>query len=148
MPNDMSGLEALVVDDDADIREVLADFLRQRGLTVATAADGRAAVAALERSAGRYTLVLTDINMPGADGFEVLKAARAVNASAYVVIITVYASIDSAVRAVRMGACDSLAKPFSLGQIDVLLASIGQRLALERENRALTARAVTPAASS
>ncbi len=148
MPNDMSGLEALVVDDDADIREVLADFLRQRGLTVATAADGRAAVAALERSGGRYTLVLTDINMPGADGFEVLKAARAVNASAYVVIITGYASIDSAVRAVRMGACDYLAKPFSLGQIDVLLASIGQRLALERENRALTARAVTPAASS
>lgn len=148
MPNDLSGLEAMVADDDAEIRELLADFLRERGLSVATAADGRAAVAALERSGGRYGVVFTDINMPGADGFDVLRAARAVNSSAYVVIITGYASLDSAVRAVRLGAYDYLAKPFSLGQIDVLLSGIGQRLALERENRALAARVAAPSASS
>jgi two-component system response regulator AtoC len=142
MPTDVfHGLEALVVDDEADVRELVAEYLRGRGLQTATAHDGRAAVAALERSGGRYTLVLTDINMPGADGLEVLRAARAANASAYVVIITGYASLDSAIQAVRLGAHDYLTKPFSLGQIDVILQKIADRLGLEKENRELTARA-------
>lgn len=135
------GFEALVVDDEPDIRELLAEYLRGRGLTVATAHDGRAAVGALERSAGRYGLVLSDINMPGADGMAVLRAARAVNSSAYVVIVTGYASLDSAIQAVRLGAHDYLTKPFSLGQIDVILQKIGDHVSLERENRELTTRA-------
>jgi len=142
MPDKIAlSFEALVVDDEPDIRELLSEYLRSRGLTTATAKDGRAAIAALERSAGRYGLVLTDINMPGADGFEVLRAARAVNASAYVVIITGYASLDSAIQAVRLGAHDYITKPFSLGQIDVILGQISDRVALERENRELTSRA-------
>jgi DNA-binding NtrC family response regulator len=142
MPTDIfHGLEALVVDDEADVRELVAEYLRERGLQTATAQDGRAAVAALERSGGRYMLVLTDINMPGADGLEVLRAARAANASAYVVIITGYASLDSAIQAVRLGAHDYLTKPFALGQIDVILQKIADRVALEKENRELTARA-------
>jgi len=143
MPTDtLTGFEALVVDDEPEIRELLGEYLRGRGLTVATAHDGRAAVAALERSAGRYGLVLTDINMPGADGLAVLRAARAVNASAYVVIITGYASLDSAIQAVQLGAHDYLAKPFSLGQIGVILQKIGDRVSLERENRELTTRSI------
>jgi DNA-binding NtrC family response regulator len=136
----LRGFEAMVVDDEPDIRELLAEHLRGRGLSVATAQDGRAAVAALERSAGRYGLVLTDINMPGADGLAVLRAARAVNASAYVVIVTGYASLDSAIQAVRLGAHDYLTKPFSLGQIDVILQKISDHVSLERENRELTTR--------
>jgi len=142
MPTDIfHGLEALVVDDEADVRELVAEYLRERGLQTATAHDGRAAVAALERSGGRFMLVLTDINMPGADGLEVLRAARAGNASTYVVIITGYASLDCAIQAVRLGAHDYLTKPFALGQIDVILQKIADRVALEKENRELTARA-------
>src|SRR5687768_5921889 len=112
VPHDeLTGLYVLVADDDPDIRDVLVEHFRQRGLNVATAQDGRAAVAALERSAGRFALVLTDIAMPGADGFEVLRAARAANPSSYVVIITGYASLDTAVEAVRLGAQDYIAKP-------------------------------------
>jgi DNA-binding NtrC family response regulator len=85
--------------------------------------------------------VLTDISMPGADGFEVLRAARSANPSAFVVIMTGYASLDSAIQAVRLGAHDYLTKPFTLGQIDVILRNIGQRVALECENRDLAARA-------
>jgi DNA-binding NtrC family response regulator len=140
--------EALVVDDEEDIRELLSEYLRARGLTTATAKDGRAAIAALERSAGRYGLVLTDINMPGADGFEVLRAARAANASAYVVIMTGYASLDSAIQAVQLGAHDYITKPFSLGQIDIILGKISDRVALERENRELTSRAPAGGVSS
>jgi CheY-like chemotaxis protein len=133
-------LEVLLVDDELSTRELLEQFCRSRNLPVTTASDGRAAITALERSPSRFRLILTDINMPGADGFEVLKTARTGNKSCYVVMITGYATLDSALRAVREGAYDYLAKPFSLGQLDVLLARIKDRIALERENRDLRRR--------
>lgn len=142
--DELSGLEVLVVDDDPDVRDLLVEHCRARGLTVATAQDGRAALVALERSNGRFGLVLTDVAMPGADGFSVLRAARAANASAYVVIITGYASLDSAIEAVRLGAHDYLTKPFSLGQIDIILHKLADRFALERENRQLARRSAPP----
>ena len=67
-----------------------------------------------------------------------LDAARKANASCYVIMITGYATIDSAVRAVQAGAYDFLAKPFALGQLEILLARIRDRMALESENRELT----------
>jgi DNA-binding NtrC family response regulator len=70
-------------------------------------------------------------------GFAVLDAARRAHASCYVVIITGYASIDVAVQAVRAGAYDLLAKPFALAQLELVLARIKDRMALESENRQL-----------
>jgi DNA-binding NtrC family response regulator len=113
--------EVLVVDDDPDIRDLLAEFFRSRDLVCATASDGRAATKALEQSDGRYGLVLTDIAMPGADGFAVLAAARISNAHAYVVIVTGYAALETAIQAVRAGAQDYLTKPFALSQLDVVV---------------------------
>jgi CheY-like chemotaxis protein len=133
-------LEVLLVDDELSTRELLEQFCRSRNLPVTTASDGRAAITALERSPQRFTVVLTDINMPGADGFEVLKTARAGNRGCYVVMITGYATLDTALRAVREGAYDYLAKPFSLGQLDVMVARIKDRIALERENSDLRRR--------
>jgi DNA-binding NtrC family response regulator len=133
-------LEVLLVDDELSTRELLEQFCRSRQLTVTTAHDGRAAITAIERAPSRFSIVLTDVHMPGADGFEVLKAAKKVNRGCYVVMITGYASLDSALRAVREGAYDYLAKPFSLGQLDVMLARIRDRMALERENRDLRRR--------
>jgi len=135
-PGAAHDFEVLVVDDDASIREVLADFFGDRGLTIATAADGRAAMDALRRSGGRYGLVLTDVAMPGADGFAVLEAARAANPAAYVVMITGYASLETAISAVRAGAQDYLTKPFSLGQLDVMVRRASARLALDVDHRA------------
>lgn len=133
-------LEVLLVDDELSTREILEQFCRSRSLAVTVAPDGRAAMTALERNPTRFTIILTDINMPGADGFEVLKAAKSVNRDCYVVMITGYATLDSALRAVREGAYDYLAKPFSLGQLDVMLARIKDRIGLERENRDLRRR--------
>lgn len=130
-------LEVLVVDDEPDIRELLVEHFRARGHRVAAAADGRAAMTAIDRAPAQYTLIVTDLHLPGADGLEVLQAARTANPSCYVVIVTGYASLDSAVQAVRLGAYDYLTKPFSLGQIDVILSRLHDRLALERENRRL-----------
>jgi two-component system NtrC family response regulator len=132
--------EILVIDDEPEIRELLTEHLRTRGYRTATAGDGLAAVSLIQRSGGQFGLILTDLSLPGLDGLAVLKAARAASPSAQVVIITGYASLDSAIAAVRLGAYDYLTKPFSLGQIDVLLARVEDRLALEAENRALLRR--------
>ncbi len=132
-----STTEVLVVDDDPDIRELLVEHLRSRGFRVAAAADGRAAIAAVERSPGHFGLILTDLQLPGADGLAVLRAAKLLNPRCHVVIITGYASLDSAIEAVRSGAYDYLTKPFSLGQLDVIISRIRDRQALELENRQL-----------
>ena len=131
--------EVLVVDDDPDIRDLLAEFFRSRDLVCATAHDGRAATKALEQSRGRFGLVLTDIAMPGADGFAVLAAARIANPHCYVVIVTGYAALDTAIQAVRAGAQDYLTKPFALGQLDVLVNRAAAWLATRR-NAARTTR--------
>jgi DNA-binding NtrC family response regulator len=138
MPSELfARTEALVVDDDEAVREVIVSYLSKQGMAVTGATDGRAAITALERSNGRFKLVVTDLSLPGADGLAVLRAARQANASSYVVIVTGYASLDSAISAVRLGAYDYLTKPFSLGQLDVILRRIGDRESLERENREL-----------
>lgn len=136
-PAPFRSTEALVVDDDEAVREVIASYFTKLGMSVTGAHDGRSAVAALERSNGRFKLVVTDLSLPGADGLAVLKAARHANPTSYVVIVTGYASLDSAIAAVRLGAYDYLTKPFSLGQLDVILHRIADREALERENREL-----------
>lgn len=133
-------LEALIVDDDVEVRELLAEHVRSRGLKVGTASDGRAAIEAIKRSPGQFGLILCDLHLPRAGGLEVLQAARAANASCSVVIITGYASLDSAIQAVRLGAYDYVTKPFSLGQIDVILRRVQDRNALELENRRLLQR--------
>jgi len=98
------------------------------------------AIAEIERHAARYSLVVTDLQLPGVDGLGVLGAARSANPSAAVIIVTGYASLDSAVQAVRLGAYDYLTKPFSLGQLDVIIQRVSDRNALEAENRQLARR--------
>ena len=127
--------EVMVVDDDEAIRELIVSYFNGLGMLVTGAQDGRAAIATLQRSHGRFGLVVTDLNLPGADGFAVLQAARHANPHCYVVIVTGYASLDSAIHAVRVGAYDYLTKPFSMGQLDVVLARITDRMSLEGKHR-------------
>lgn len=130
----------LVVEDDPDVRDLLVEHFKDRGFDVAATGDGRAAVTAVTREPSRYTLIFTDLNLPGADGLAVLEAARSANPAIRVVIITGYASLDSAIQAVRLGAFDYLTKPFSIGQIDLVLQRAAQSEALELENRQLARR--------
>jgi DNA-binding NtrC family response regulator len=132
-----AGFDVLIVDDDQDVRELLVEYFRERGYGVVSAADGRAALAEIGRAPSRYGLVVTDLQLPGVDGLGVLQAVREANPSAYVIIITGYASLDSAIQAVRLGAYDYLTKPFSVGQIEVILQRLTDRRSLEAENRQL-----------
>jgi DNA-binding NtrC family response regulator len=126
-------LEVLVVDDDQAICELLAGYFRELRVPCATCRDGRAAIAALERSAGRYGLVITDIGMPGADGFAVLEAALAANPDAAVVLMTGAPSPETSIRAMRSGAYDYLPKPFALAAVAAVVAKVQVRLASRRE---------------
>jgi DNA-binding NtrC family response regulator len=128
----------LIVEDESDIRELLSEYFRARNFDVASAADGRAALLAIEREPERFSLIITDLHLPGVDGLAVLRAARAANPGVYVVIVTGFASLDSAIQAVRLGAYDYLTKPFSLGQIDVVLQRIHDIQVLHAENKRLT----------
>jgi len=127
--------EVLIVDDDAGIRDLIADYFSEHGFQVTRAADGRAAVADIQRHPTRFGLVVTDLCLPDVDGFGVLFEARRANPRCYVVIVTGYASLDSAIQAVRSGAYDYLPKPFALGQLDVILKRIGDHASLERAAR-------------
>ena len=135
--------DVLVVDDDPGVRELLAEFLRRMQLKVASASNGRAAITAIEREPDRYWLVLSDLDMPGANGLDVLSAVKAINPALHVVIISGYGSLDMAVNAVRLGAFDYLSKPFTLGEIEMLIHRLGQRLELERGQRRLRGHAGT-----
>lgn len=125
------------MDDDAEIRELLGEYCRTLGLLVTSAHDGRAAIDAVRRAPGQFGIVITDLHMPGADGFAVLQAVREVSPACYVVMISGYGTIDGAVRAVREGAYDYLTKPFTVGQLEVTLGRIRDRMGLEREREAL-----------
>jgi DNA-binding NtrC family response regulator len=131
----------LIVDDEQDVRDLLVEYFRDRSLDVTALSDGLAAIDEIEKNAERYSLIVSDLQLPGMDGLAVLRAARAASPSAVVIIVTGYASLDSAVQAVRLGAYDYLTKPFSLGQIDVIVQRVFERQALEAENRHLARKA-------
>lgn len=113
MKNDVNRI--LVADDDAVIREGLRRVLTGAGYEVETVSNGRAALERLEQD--RYKLLVTDLKMPGMSGLEVLQSIRICQPELPVVLITGYAAIDNAVEAMKNGATDYLAKPFSNDEI-------------------------------
>jgi DNA-binding NtrC family response regulator len=118
------GIQVLVVDDSAPVRNLLINYFTKQGMAATAIEDGRSAIQMLERSPGRFNLVITDLNMPGADGFAVLMEAKRATPDCAVVIVTGYATLDSAIQAVRVGAYDFLPKPFSLADVDRLLMRV------------------------
>jgi len=122
----------LVVDDDADQRASLKDDLEHEGFAVELAAGGRAGLERVRR--GGIDLVVSDIKMPDLDGLDLLSEVRAVDPSLCVIIITGFGSIDTAIRAVKLGAYDYLPKPFETDHLLLLIdRALGER-ALRSEN--------------
>ena len=105
----------LVADDEAAIRESLAGVLRDEGHAVFEVADGEAALKIIE--AVEFDLVIADLRMPGASGIDVLRRIRVVAPQSFVVLVTAYASIESAVEALRQGAQDYIVKPLILADV-------------------------------
>lgn len=130
-------LQVLIVDDDDSLRKVLTDIVAAAGHRVHSSSDGGEAVKLIRRQP--FDLVITDLMMPGADGIEVLRAARRNQPEALVIIITGHASLQTAIEAVREGAYDYIRKPFKLEEIELASKNAGERIRLLRENKRLLA---------
>jgi two-component system response regulator PilR (NtrC family) len=113
----------LVADDEPGVRESLAEVLRDAGYLVQTAADGTAALNALDER--EFGVVVTDLRMPGADGLAVLKRARDAAPQTLVLVMTAHGTVDTAVEALRAGAADYVLKPVLF---DDLLAKVTRLL--------------------
>jgi two-component system response regulator PilR (NtrC family) len=122
----------LVVDDERSMRELLAIVLKREGYDVVLADCGRAAVAALER--GPFDLLISDIKMPDMSGVEVLRAAKQIDADILGIMMTAFASTESAIEAMRLGACDYLSKPFDIDLLKMKVREKVEARHLKHEN--------------
>jgi signal transduction histidine kinase/DNA-binding response OmpR family regulator len=102
----------LVVDDEDQVVQIFRDLLTQQGYEVVSCDNGDDAITKVTTE--RFDLVLTDINLPGVDGLEVVRAAKAADKDTVVILITGYASTTTAIDALRQGAYDYITKPFDL----------------------------------
>ncbi|HEX4824109.1 MAG TPA: sigma-54 dependent transcriptional regulator [Candidatus Polarisedimenticolaceae bacterium] len=123
----------LVVDDEEIVRESLTSWLRKDGYTVAAAADGPTALAML-RGEDSWSVILLDLKMTPMDGLQVLEEARTIRPAAAAVIMTAYATVDTAVRAMKLGAYDYLMKPFDPEELSLMVEKIVAQQSLRREN--------------
>jgi DNA-binding NtrC family response regulator len=127
----------LVVEDDVEMLELLRRHFESEGYAVTTAAGGRAALGRLESE--EFDVVLTDLVMAGADGLEVLRVTQAHEPPPRVVLMTAFASLETAIQAIRAGAYDYLTKPFKLGEASLAVSRAADDRRLREENRRLRA---------
>ena len=127
----------LVVDDEATQRELVSGYLKKHGYEVMVASDGERALELFRREPAE--LIVTDQRMPNFSGLELLKAARAINPEIYVIVMTAYGNVGSAVEAMQAGAADYLTKPLQLEELLHKVEQVCERHRLYVENRELRA---------
>lgn len=134
MPGQES-IQILVVDDEDGPQEVLRIALASRGFQVKVAKNGRQACQMFDSE--HFDLVLTDLKMPGMGGIELLRQIRERSPETIVIFMTGYASLDSAIEAVREGAYDYLTKPFRIEELYIAVKNAVERIKLIKENKKL-----------
>ncbi|GAB4342733.1 MAG: sigma-54 dependent transcriptional regulator [Candidatus Abyssubacteria bacterium] len=127
----LRGANVLVVDDDVRVTRLVAATLHKEGARVETVSSGEEALRLLANS--RYDLAITDVRMPGMDGLELMDRLRRQNAHIETIIITAYADIPLAVRAMKEGAYDFISKPFHLTQLITAAERALEKQAMKRE---------------
>lgn len=131
-------IQILIAEDDDSFREMIQDFLKTPQRTIFSFKNGQEAIQALRK--GKFDLVISDLMMPGADGMEVLREAKERNPDSVVILVTGYASLDSALRAIRGGAYDYIRKPFKLDELEIVVKNACEKILLVRENKGLLRR--------
>jgi len=125
----------LVVDDEQSMREFLQIFFQREGFDVLTASDVDTAVMAVE--ADDFDVVISDIQMPDRTGLDLLKEVKEVSPETVVIMITAYASTETAIRAMKEGAYDYVTKPFKVDELRLVLEKALEKKLLTSENRRL-----------
>jgi two-component system NtrC family response regulator len=124
--------KVLVIDDDDSLRQVVEFFLGEAGYQVFSASSGEEGLRVFGREAP--PVVITDIQMRGISGFEVLREVKATDPHALVIVITAFGTVENAVEAMKKGAFDYLAKPFSRDQVRLVVEKAMAFRGLEEEN--------------
>ena len=134
----MNKVKILVVDDEAIIRESLRDWLADAGYEVFTAENGSKALELIEKE--RLGIVIADLVMAGMDGIELMKRAKEIRPNIEVIIITAYASIPTAIAAMKEGAYDYIEKPFCPERAELLIQKLAEHRKIVEENLSLRQR--------
>lgn len=122
----------LVIDDEENMRHMMASMLKRYGYEVETAADGREGLARLDSAA--FDLVLCDIKMPNMDGMTFLRTVKSGPADVTIIMMSAYGTIDLAVEAMKLGAYDFISKPFKSDEVRLAVEKVRERNGLRREN--------------
>lgn len=125
----------LVIDDDPDIRETMTTLLGMNGYEVTTVADGHSAIAAVKKD--KYHMMITDLMLPQMNGIDIIKSVRNLDPDIQCLIITGYATVTTAVEAMKAGAFDYLMKPFNTAEVLILIKRALEFQTLQVENQQL-----------
>ena len=131
----MSPARMLIVDDEFSVRDSLDHWFRKDGYEVRTAADATEAMEAMQSSA--FDVVLLDVRLPGMDGMRLLEQIRRTAPTTIVIMITAYASVDTAVRALKLGAADYVTKPINPEELSHVVSQALAQRRLREENQQL-----------
>ncbi len=131
-------ISILIVDDEESVRDSLNSWFVEDGYRVECAEDAKKALSILE--AGNFDIILADIKMPGMDGLEMLRRIKALNKESIVIIMTAFATVDTAVKALKDGAFDYVTKPFDPDDLSHLIRNASKQISLYHENETLKKR--------
>ncbi len=131
----MSRAQILVIDDEPIMRDFLEETLVRAGYGVVTASDGTAGLGEIRN--GVYDLVISDIRMPGVDGIGLLEETKKIQPDTVFIMMTAYASVETAVQALRLGAADYIMKPFAPEKVERVVETALNERKLENVNRYL-----------
>ena len=125
----------LIVDDEESVRDSLYNWFIEDGYCVECAENAKKALSILESK--NFNIILADIKMPGMDGLEMQRRIKSLNKDSIVIIMTAFASVDSAVQALKDGAYDYITKPFDPDDLSHLIRNATKQISLKTENEAL-----------
>ncbi len=134
-PMTLNQLTVLIVDDEPTIRETMAEFLQREGYLVLVCPTGEDAVQLARNQ--HFDVILCDVNLPGMDGMDVLERLQIISPDTFVILITAYATVETAVEAFQKGAYDYLIKPIILRDVSSKLNRLGQYQQLHNDNQTL-----------
>ncbi|HET6559492.1 MAG TPA: sigma-54 dependent transcriptional regulator [Prolixibacteraceae bacterium] len=134
-------ISILIVDDEESVRDSLFNWFIEDGYRVECAENAKKALSILE--ADSYDIILADIKMPGMDGLEMLKRIKALKKDSIVIVMTAFATVDTAVQALKDGAFDYVTKPFDPDDLSHLIRNASKQISLIEENEILREKVVS-----
>ena len=134
-------ISILIVDDEESVRDSLFNWFIEDGYRVECAENAKKALTLLESD--QFDIILADIKMPGMDGLEMLRRIKSIKPDSIVIVMTAFATVDTAVKALKDGAYDYVTKPFDPDDLTHLIRNATKQISLEDENESLRKKVIT-----